>query len=244
MRYLKTTFKSFNESNQNNDFISVKQIIVSKLKLNDDQIWEKHTTEDKILKIPKICINLLKDNANQCRAMLDLMEQLGWFLADIMIDFFDEDTTECLDLTNKEDVTENTELYFENDEDGESEMIFYFEPYYSDILPNNEKPDFLYHVTDEKYLEAILSEGLKPKTESKIAYHPERVYFLLNQEDVKLLLDHPKFIIDDPILLKIDIRGVKTSLKLHHDPNLPNAVYTTQKIEPGIITVVVQNIIG
>jgi len=46
----------------------------------------------------------------------------------------------------------------------------------------NNKPTFLYHITPAANMNNILTNGLSPKSNSKLGYHPERIYFLTNIE--------------------------------------------------------------
>jgi hypothetical protein len=102
----------------------------------------------------------------------------------------------------------------------------------------NKIPEFLYHVAPLRNWEKIQQTGLVPKSRSKKAYHPERVYL---GKDEKSTIDlASKFYqttgLKDWILLQIDTNTVPGDyLKLYYDPNYKYGYYTLNNIPPQSI---------
>ena len=105
-------------------------------------------------------------------------------------------------------------------------------------------PKTLYHLTPTIRIEKIKEIGLTPKTKSKLANHPDRVYFLTKYDQV----DIRNFIRDLfrsetlPYKYKnkytlISIEQPKLSVRLFRDPDMLNAVYTLENIPPSNIKI-------
>ncbi len=124
-----------------------------------------------------------------------------------------------------------------------------FESKYEDGLYKNALPipDFLYHVTNEKYLDKILKIGLVPKAQNRLSKHPGRIHFTYSIDDAKDLIN--KFNFSDSnnnllqqnyVILQIDCRSdeLKDRLMLHTDPNMiTNGCYTYDNINKLFISV-------
>lgn len=80
-------------------------------------------------------------------------------------------------------------------------------------------PIYLYHVTEEKYIEKIKKNGLYPKSLNKIENHPDRVYLFNNIDSAKYYCNELKerYNITNFIILKIDTR-LTNKLILRYDP--------------------------
>lgn len=112
-------------------------------------------------------------------------------------------------------------------------LVFNFEKKYDEVV---EVPEFIYHITDKKYLDKIKSIGLTPKTKSKLASHPERIYITLNKDDALYLWKKMRIFIpkEQGILLKINTKGLDNIF--YNDPNFGNmGVYTYNNIPPSNI---------
>ena len=109
---------------------------------------------------------------------------------------------------------------------------------------------FLYHITPLVNLEKIKNIGLTPKTNSKLAYHPERVYFLKNIENENFIKNFigKLFVVNKNnielkekyVILKIDLgkelkNEIKPKIRFFADPNMSGAVYTLENISPNSI---------
>jgi hypothetical protein len=102
----------------------------------------------------------------------------------------------------------------------------------------NKIPDFLYHVAPLRNWEKIQKIGLVPRSKSKKAYHPERVYLGKDEKNTSNLAS--KFYqfegIKEWVLLKIDTNMVPGDyLQLYYDPNFKYGYYTLNNIPPQAI---------
>lgn len=112
-------------------------------------------------------------------------------------------------------------------------LLLVFEKKYDEVIG---APKFVYHITDEKYLNKIKSTGLTPKTKSKLATHPERIYVALDKEDALDLWGKMKTFISSGkgVLLTIDTEKLDNTF--YNDPNFQNkGVYTYNNIPPQSI---------
>jgi hypothetical protein len=102
----------------------------------------------------------------------------------------------------------------------------------------NKIPEFLYYVAPLRSWEKIQKIGLVPKSRSKKAYHPERIYLGKDEKNTSDLA--PKFYqfegIKDWVLLKINTNMVPGDyLRLYYDPNFKYGYYTLNNIPPQAI---------
>lgn len=108
-------------------------------------------------------------------------------------------------------------------------------------------PEYLYHVTEKKYLSKILEKGLIPRSNAKIEKHPERIYVT---NSIKGANNFKKLLNDmytglNLVILKIDTKLLK-NIKLYYDPiyfeeedyKKFKAFYTYENISPTAIEVV------
>jgi hypothetical protein len=105
-------------------------------------------------------------------------------------------------------------------------------------------PEFLYHVTEEKYIDRIRRYGLINKSKQYIENHPERIYFFENINNCLEYIDFKQII--NPIILKIDVKTLNNlkikniigdeveRIKLYNDPKYQpiNAYYSYDNIPP------------
>jgi hypothetical protein len=126
-------------------------------------------------------------------------------------------------------------------------ILFSFEAKYDIVV--DKYPRVLYHVCPANSINKILKNGLSPKSRSKKAFHPERVYLFFHIQDAyefayKLSVFEN---INDIGILKVDTATIeyylrlfrrpneakKPKLKLYKDPNYSNkALYTLNHITP------------
>ena len=110
-------------------------------------------------------------------------------------------------------------------------------------------PDVLYHLSINQFKNSVISNGLVPKSKSKLSKHMDRIYVcgaidacynLIN--NMKMNYSGIKFknsnnIIDDSwILYKIDTKGL--DLKLYKDPNYNEGYYIIDNIPPSNIKII------
>jgi len=97
------------------------------------------------------------------------------------------------------------------------------------------KPDKVFHLTRIENLDKILKIGLVSKSNSKIAYHPSRIYFGFEADVVKNLSF--QFGKGEYVLLEIDL--IKINIKLYNDPDFyENGCYTIDNIPPKCIKII------
>jgi hypothetical protein len=202
-----------------------------KLGIDKDSIFDKGAN--------KVCLTLNHKNKKYVSEIISKLEYFfGWYLAGVEGDFYD-DVLSGQDFKNDE--LENIDILVPEPEEGEDvgEMDDYysliFEPKYDIEIMDTDKPNILWYITDEKYITKIKKNGLVPKTKSKITYHPERIYFLKDIKFVSELLQHMKFDVENPIILKIDVSKIKSKLRMYEDVNYPNGLYVTDNISPEYI---------
>ena len=100
-------------------------------------------------------------------------------------------------------------------------------------------PHVLYHITDLKYKDKILKLGLIPKSKSKIANHPSRIYLMFSPNDMGILLKNPKSGIKNPCMFEIDIHKTHNKIRIFNDPNFSNkGIYTYDNIAPQYLKLI------
>lgn len=93
-----------------------------------------------------------------------------------------------------------------------------------DKLYNDE---YIYHISELKYKDKILKNGLVAKSKSKLSYHIDRIYFETNKFNLMYL---SKQLSNEPIIFKIKINDIK-HLKFYIDPNHDSGIYTFENIK-------------
>jgi len=100
-------------------------------------------------------------------------------------------------------------------------------------------PEFLYHLVPTRNISKILKFGLVPKSRSKKAFHPERIYLVKNPKDLNLLFKafYEETKINEWSILKIDTH-ILEYLKIYKDPNFKEkGYYTLNTIHPIAINI-------
>lgn len=124
-------------------------------------------------------------------------------------------------------------------------QILQFEPMFEvDQTEALKQYDFAYHWTPLYNLQNIIDNGFVPKTENNSFDYPPRIYFLTGaapKNDIlklgqKLCVANksPKNT-KDYILLKINTAKIPENCKFYFDPNMANAMYTTDSIPSDVI---------
>ena len=134
-------------------------------------------------------------------------------------------------------IQESSELNYSRYDDNIKYSRIYsisIEPNYDTKIDNI--PNILYHVTLETNLNSILKRGLIPKTKSKIAYHPDRIYLTNDLNSVNYFKKYLEQTSNkSPIILKIDTQGIE---KLYSDVNWKeNGFYVVNNINKEFIKV-------
>ena len=101
------------------------------------------------------------------------------------------------------------------------------------------KERYLYHVTDKKFIPKIMKIGLTPRTQSKIGYHPERIYLAKSKEWADDIASQFKFggMVEEPnmVTLRIDLQNL--FIYLQQDGQFEGGVYTTDNVPPSHIEI-------
>jgi hypothetical protein len=159
--------------------------------------------------------------------LLPLLNNLGWFISYVEIY---GDNIEVKDKYNEKTVKnafQNKKIH-----------SIYLECEAKFDQKVNKIPEFLYHVAPLRSWEKIQKIGLVPKSRSKKAYHPERVYLGKDEKNTSNLAS--KFYQSEGtkecVLLKIDTNMVPGDyLRLYYDPNFKYGYYTLNNIPPQAI---------
>jgi hypothetical protein len=110
------------------------------------------------------------------------------------------------------------------------------------------KGKYAYHITPDIFLDKIKQYGLAPKSESKLSYHPERIYLFMNpnmdKEMTNVLWNATKKETRDKIkdyyVLQIDLNQIPNHI-FYNDPASSFsyvAIFTVQPIQNTTIKVI------
>jgi len=119
------------------------------------------------------------------------------------------------------------------------------EPKWDDSI---KPPKIIYHITDSSKTNEILKNGLLPKSGKKRGFHPHRVYFYIDFNNIKNMSNSLKFTnnpnkvnnqhdileIDTNNLKSKDMNGLEYDVIFYKDPN-SNGIYTYDRISPDNI---------
>jgi hypothetical protein len=190
------------------------------------QIYYNYDTDDYAIFFYFITNNIKE-------TLISRSEIIGYFPSVFKID----DSTQT--PKNKSSIDEYVEFIKKfNIPENYKEIYFQFESWLDNIV---ELPDELYHVFNIKSKEKILRYGLEPKSNNKISYHPDRIYFsssirgarsFINQLDKNQ--DYEIAVIDKSIIDK------RYKLLIRKDPNYDDGYYTCQNISPFWISKIIK----
>ncbi len=99
-------------------------------------------------------------------------------------------------------------------------------------------PYMLFHVTRKDLLDKIMRVGLIPKSKSKKAHHPERIYFARTVPLAEVLMEElQKYTGGEYVILRIEARSLK-NVKFYNDPDFWKAgVFTLDNVPKEVISV-------
>lgn len=170
--------------------------------------------------------------------LLPLLNNLGWFIAYVEIYGTDTDASPGKDAVSIKILDKYNEQVVKDAFQNKKIHSIYLECEAKFDQKVNKIPNFLYHIAPLKNWEKIQKIGLVPKSRSKKAYHPERVYLGKDEKHTADLA--PKFYqfngTKEWVLLKIDTNAVPGDyLKLYHDSAFIHGYYTLNNIPPQAI---------
>ena len=105
-------------------------------------------------------------------------------------------------------------------------------------------PEILYHIFRYLDVDKIKRYGICPKSKNKISFHPDRIYLIVDLNNVSMILNSFKDIdVSKNIDIKYTIAKIDTTkipedhkFLLRYDPNYEGGYYTNQNISPMWIT--------
>jgi hypothetical protein len=170
-------------------------------------------------------------NLDSFEKLLPLLNNLGYFIS--YMEIYGDDRGRRFEIKDKYD-----EKIVKNSFQNQDIYSIYLECEAKFDQTVNKIPEFLYHVAPLKNWEKIEKIGLVPKSRSKKAFHPDRVY--LGKDEKNTLSLAPKFYqitgIKEWVLLKIDTKSIPGDyFKLYYDPNFKYGFYTLNNIPPYAI---------
>ena len=179
----------------------------------------------------KILIQFTENiNEKELENLLILINNLGWYVSVFLVG--DKDSKPSWIKFDKD--------IFKKEDTNKSLYAFQVEAKF-DLDVTDREFKVLYHVTPSVHDLKIKRIGLVPKSLSKSAYHPERIYFLQTVEECKFIAG--KFNKQNRNLKEFSIYAVDIKLaerysgylRLFNDPNLRGSVYTLSNIPPQCI---------
>lgn len=132
------------------------------------------------------------------------------------------------------------------------EYDFIIEPKFD--ISHKLKTNILYHVTETRYLDKILKNGLIPKSKNTLSTYPERIYLVYDLKDANtyikskkgyylknyknsVMSNKSKFQEIEYVILKIEL-PINNDLIFYDDPNFVNkGIYTYDNINKKYISI-------
>ena len=124
-------------------------------------------------------------------------------------------------------------------------VMMSFDPMFQDDITDEIlKYDFLYHITPKYNIDAIMSNGLEPRSENTYFQYPKRLHILKGNLDLNQIYNigiqlfnannNPK---NDGnyILLAINVKELPDSIRFYYDPRYEGGYYTKQMIQPNLV---------
>ena len=170
------------------------------------------------------------DVIDAMKVLLTRANTLGWFMSLGMVST-DSNTIKFKKIEDLATIKDRT-IY---------EIRLQCEPKYDyEVFDISDMPQYMYHVTDQKYVPKIMKIGLTPRSKQKHSNHPDRIYLLDGTDGIDDILsgglgDH----IEKIALLKIDKSKLSSKIKFYVDPQFPvKGVYTYTNIPSNSIEVI------
>lgn len=212
-----------------------------------------------------IIVQMYAQHMNKFDQLIKLIQQYGWYISGIELEAIVNGRALLYEFKGtSEDIKEYIDIITNN---GGKSMIT-IEPKYNDEVKT---PKLLYHATlNSIWLNKISKIGLTPKSQSILATHPDRVYYMntvLGAKQFGVVLAHKKLqtakskIYNSTkfnpvdfykrwVVLEIDTTKIPNArglsyFRIHIDSNAPNdkynkAVYSVNSVPPDAITMVKQ----
>lgn len=169
--------------------------------------------------------------ASPIKGLMQTINNLGWFVA----------TYETSNKRGKFDLSS----FLKDMDDYDGAIRFNIEQKYDYELSRSKVGDKLYHITSPAAVDKILKIGLTPKTRSKMATHPDRIYLSNSISDLTAIADQMDSFLrgNGTVILQIDTNKIPSKAKFYRDPDFSNdprddgGFYTYTNIPPNAISV-------
>ena len=169
----------------------------------------------------------MPSNYDRLDLLLNKAKLLGWFPSYYRISFFD---------FKKKDFRFNYEELKRKLQSSIDAFTIFFEKVYDEKMVGF---DILYHITPIERIERIKKQGLSPKSNSKRSYHPERIYFSYDEDELREIKDqlfksevNKERLSGEYVVIEVNINKLPKQIKLYSDPNFSDGVYTYDSIPP------------
>jgi hypothetical protein len=212
--------------------IIIKHLVSNNIIDNND-IWVSEREKNTV----SLNINFHYKNVRKSKEITQRLENVyGWYLAWIDMGPGSDFEAEHMEYFFEEPYFTEWMEEIEEYEDEQGAVFIYERKFEKEYTGDYDK---LYHITDEKFLPRIMKQGLVPRSGNKKTIHTDRIYFIVDKESLKKLMEYGSSdylgYVDDPAILEIDTTGL--NIPIHIDPNAIGAVYTTANIPPTHIKV-------
>lgn len=163
----------------------------------------------------------------QISKLLQLSNNLGYFPS--MLKYLDEEGRIKGVVYSSSKLKQ---MYYDNEP---KKIWIIFNKKFDKIVEKKDLPDVIYHITSSDKINKIKSIGLKPASKAKKKFHPERIFFCLGLNDVRVLKDNAEFEKYDT-LISIQTSTMPTDINFYYDPDFyGRGIYTYNNIAPKYI---------
>ena len=181
-------------------------------------------------RIGMLLLNTLPEK--ECLNTLKTLNSLGWLPSY----YYSKGT-----LTQKYKYNENEFINFYKNN---FKTILVFDAKFDLEYVDANNSQYLYHITPIKYKDKILKIGLAPKSKSKIATHPHRIYLCDDYNLTIDLLNDSHFYPEEKtfVVFKIKLKELlkRRSIRFFQDPAYKQGLYTYENIPPNYIEIINQ----
>jgi hypothetical protein len=185
----------------------------------------------------KIFIDISNINQIDFDDLLRILNTSGWFIAKI-IGYFNK---QIISNYDKDTIDEKSITKFIEETNSINMIEFSIEAKFDLEADKKFWPEYLYHVTHEKIIGKIKKKGLIPKSQNKMAIHPERIYLVANKDFAEKQLyyelrNKSNYKSENWFILTIRTSEFQRFTRLFKDQNCEYACYTLSNIPPRAIT--------
>lgn len=180
-----------------------------------------------------VTIELDSNSTTDLKYFEKLLSNLGWVISAVQFRTH----------KNKMESSRFTEKYLYSklgNLDRYKYVRLYCEAKFDQQIPLNRLPEKLYHSCPLQAWEKIKKQGLVPKSRSKKAYHPERVYLSSSvekaEEIIPRLATYASNFSKDWVIIEVDMDSIQDYAVLYRDPNFSAGYYVVNNIPSQALT--------